>query len=410
MNILVVTERIPYPIWSGSTIRIYPPFRILGKRHKVILFCFIGSKEHLKYLPQVLEIFHSVRHMSDREKGKRKLKGRLLNILSLKPEPIIERQYPNFFKSVSDTIREIISEEKIDIVYTHRENMAQYTNGIRNVSKVLDLVDSETLFSWRELSKQRISFSLPYMRELFDLIRTRKWETIIPRFHDVTVMVSPKDAEVIHGLSPNSKIQVIPNGVDVDYYFPSTVNAKDRSNTLVFHGHMSYPPNVDAMLFFCKQIMPLVAKQVPDLKLLIVGKNPSSEIKNLQDSNNHVQVTGFVDDIRPFLWQASICVFPLRKGGGFRNKIAEAMSMGKPVITTATGAEGLEATPGKHFIIADRPKEFAEHIIELLRDEQLMDNLGDSAREFVVKHYPWESVAAQFEALYRTLIEQAKAK
>ena len=410
MNILVVTERIPYPIWSGSTIRIYPPFRILGKRHKVVLFCFIGSKEHLKYLPQVQKIFHSVRYMNDRKMGKREFRGRLLNILSLKPAPIIEKQYPIFFKTVSNTIREIISEEKIDIVYTHRLDMAQYTIGIRNVKKVLDLVDSETLYSWRELYNKRISFSLPYMRELFDLVRIRKWEKMIPRFHDVTVLVSPKDAEVIHSLSPRSRIQIIPNGVDVDYYFPSIVNTKDRSNILVFHGHMSYPPNVDAMLFFCKHIMPIVVKQIPDLKLLIVGKNPSPEIQNLQDSNNHVQVTGFVDDIRPFLWKAGICVFPLRKGGGFRNKIAEAMAMGKPVITTTTGAEGLEAVPGKHFLIADRPKEFAGSIIELLKDQQLMDNLGDSARKFVVENYSWENVAGQFESLYRTLIEQGKVK
>ena len=409
MNILVVTERIPYPIWSGSTIRIHPPFRILGKRHKIILFCFIGSKEHLKYLPQVQKIFHSVRHMNDRKKGKRELKGRILNILSLKPEPITERQYPNYFKAVSDTIREIISEEKIDIVYTHLFDMAQYTNGIRNVSKVLDLVDSETLFLWREITKKRMSFSLSYIRELFDLVRARKWEKMIPRFHDVTVLISPKDADIIHGLSPKSTIKVIPNGVDVDYYFPSTVNAKDRSNILTFHGHMSYPPNVDAMLYFFKHIMPLVVKQVPDLKLLIVGKNPSPEIKKLQDSY-HVQVTGFVEDIRPFLWQASICIFPLRKGGGFRNKIAEAMAVGKPVITTTMGAEGLEVVPGKHCVIADRPKEFAGSIIELLKDQQLMDNLGDSARKFMVKHYSWENVAAQFESLYKALIEQGKPK
>lgn len=409
MNILVVTERIPYPVYFGSVTRTYPQFRILGKRHKVVLFCFIGSEEHQKYLPQVQEIFHSVRHMNDRKKGKRELKGRLLNILSLKPEPIIERQYPDFFKAVSNTIREIISEEKIDIVYTHHLNMAQYTNGIRNVSKVLDLVDSETLFSWRELYNKRISFSLPYLRELFDLIRTRKWEKMIPRFHDVTVLISPKDAEVIHSLSPKARVQVIPNGVDVDYYFPSTINAKDRSNTLTFHGHMSYPPNVDAMLFFCKHILPIVVKQVPGLRLFIVGRNPSREIKNLQD-NDHVQVTGFVDDIRPFLSQASICIFPLRKGGGFRNKIAEAMAMGKPVITTTMGAEGLEAVPGKHFMIADRPREFAGSIMKLLKDQQLMDNLGDSARKFVVERYSWENVAAQFESLYRTLIDQRKAK
>lgn len=409
MNILVVTERIPYPIYFGSAIRIYPPFRILGKRHKLVLFCFIGSETHLKYFPQVQEIFHTVRYMNKRNKGKRELKGRLMNMLSLKPTPIIERQYPNFFKTVSDTIKTIISEEKIDIVFTHGQYMAQYTNGIRNAHKVLDLVDSETLFSWRELSKKQMSFSLPYMRELFDLIRIIKWEAMIPRFHGVTVLVSPKDAEVIHSLSPRARIQVIPNGVDVDYYVPSTVNAKDRSNILAFHGHMSYPPNVDAMLFFCKRIMPIAVKQVADLKLFIVGKNPSPEIENLQD-NNHVQVTGFVDDIRPFLAQASICVFPLRRGGGFRNKIVEAMAMGKPVITTTIGAEGLEAVPGKHFIIADRPKEFADHIVGLLRDEQLGNNLGDSAREFVVKRYSWENVAEQFESLYKTLIDQGKAK
>lgn len=402
MNILVVTDEIPYPIWSGSTIRIYPPLRILQKQHKVVLFCFIGGEDHLKHLPQVQKIFHSVRYMSDQQKGKRELRGRILNLLSLKPAPITEKQYPDFFKAVSGTIRDIISEEKIDVVYTHRLDMAQYTNGIQNVGKVLDLVDSETLYSWREISNKRIYFSMAYLRELLDLIRTRRWEALIPRFHDVTVLVSQKDAEVIHGLCPGARIQVIPNGVDVTYYVPS--EAKEESNTLVFHGHMSYPPNVDAMLYFCNHIMPLVVEEIPDVNLLIVGKNPSQEIRNLQNRNN-VRVTGFVYDIRPFLRQASICIFPLRKGGGFRNKIAEAMAMGKPVITTTTGAEGLDALPGKHFVIADRPEEFAERIIQLLKTDRLRKNLGDSARSFVFRHYSWEKIAKQFESLYKSLID-----
>ncbi len=411
MNILLITEGTPFPIYSGSAIRLYPPLRILARQHTIGLCSISRNQQEVQYIDELHKVFSFINVINVQGKGKREWKGRILNILSLNPEPIIDKQYPLFHKQVTDTIRKIIQNEEIDVVYTHRLNMAQYTNDIVGVSKVLDLVDSEFLFSWRELTKNNISFSKYYVRELFDLIRTAKWEARIPRFHDATLVVSPKDLQVIRCLCPSAKsrIQVIPNGVDIAYYSPAKYQEEISPETVIFHGHMSYPPNVDAMLFFCNKIMPMVIEAFPDLRLLIVGKNPSPEIRRLQSIKN-VEVTGFVEDIRPFLSTSNVCIYPLRRGGGIRNKILEAMAMGKPVITTSIGAEALCAVHGKHLMVEDHPDGFAHCIIELLRNERLRNQLGFCARQLVVKQYSWERTADQFEDLYTRLMEARRSK
>ena len=402
MNILLVTGRIPYPLYYGSTVRVYHPFRILSRTHNVFLFCLIDDQDQLEYLPEVQSIFTSISYLGKETEERRSLNGRLLNILSMNPNYIIEKQYPEHFKTITNKLDQIISENKIDIVHTHLLGMAQFTNKLHKVSKVLDLVDSETLFLKRDLQQKSFSFSKAFIREGIDFARTMVWEAKIPKLHDATILVSPKDAEVISRLCSNARIKVIPNGVDVSYFSPEK-KAHVVENSVIFHGHMSYPPNVDAVLFFYKSILPLIRKEIPGLKMFIVGKNPSDEIRRLS-MDNAVIVTGFVEDIRPFITQSSVCVFPLRAGGGFRNKIAEAMAMGKPVVASSMGVEGLTVFPENNIMIADDPGQFSEKILELLRNKELRDRMGCAAREFVVRRYSWEIITKSYEKLYERIV------
>src|SRR5262249_47226836 len=165
---------------------------------------------------------------------------------------------------------------------------------------------------------------------------------------------------------------------------------------VVFTGSMDWMPNEDAMVHFVERILPRIAAAVPGVKMTIVGRNPSRRVLELAAAGSTVNVTGRVDDVRPYLDRAAVCVVPLRIGGGTRLKIFEAMAMGKPVVATTVGAEGLPVRPGRELLIADEPESFAASVVSLLQNPRAAKLLGLSARTFVRDGFRWESVADSF--------------
>ena len=174
-------------------------------------------------------------------------------------------------------------------------------------------------------------------------------------------------------------------------------------NTLLFVGTMGYPPNVDAVLYFCNEILPLIERQIPNVKLLVVGKHPTSEILKLGKRMN-VYVTGYVRDIIPYYNKVSVSIIPLRAGGGTRLKILESMALGRPVVTTRVGAEGLYVVDQKNIIIADAPSKFAEGVIRLLQDKNFSKEISRNARQAVVSNYDWPTISQKLVALYCNLL------
>jgi glycosyltransferase involved in cell wall biosynthesis len=178
---------------------------------------------------------------------------------------------------------------------------------------------------------------------------------------------------------------VIPTGVDTEYFAPDTASSSEPR--LVFTGSMDWLPNEDAMRFFCHDVLPLIRAEEPRTRLAIVGRTPTPAVRALADE--HIEVTGTVADVRPFMRKAAVYVVPLRIGGGTRLKIFEAMAMGQAVVSTTVGAEGLPVVDGEHAVIADGPRAFADAVISLLRDSRRRQALGAAARKLVVDHYDW---------------------
>jgi glycosyltransferase involved in cell wall biosynthesis len=183
---------------------------------------------------------------------------------------------------------------------------------------------------------------------------------------------------------------MIPTGVDTEYFAPETAAVSEPR--LVFTGSMDWLPNEDAMRFFCHDVLPLIRVEEPRTRLSIVGRAPTAAVRALADE--HIEVTGTVADVRPYMRKAAVHVVPLRIGGGTRLKIFEAMAMGQAVVSTTIGAEGLPVTDGEHALIADGPRAFADAVVTLLRDARRRDALARTARQLVVDHYDW-SVAAE---------------
>jgi len=214
---------------------------------------------------------------------------------------------------------------------------------------------------------------------------------------DGILAVSDADRQMFAGRYPDTKaipMYIVPTGVDTDYFRPS--GTPSHPAELVFTGSMDWLPNQDAMRYFCRHILPRVRAEEPAVRLTIVGRSPTPAVLSLAKEAG-VEVTGRVDDVRPYMNDAAVYVVPLRIGGGTRLKIFEAMAMGKAVVSTTVGAEGLPVVDGEHLLIADEPGSFADAIGRLIRDVGQRERLGSAARDLVLERYDWSAVAGALE-------------
>jgi glycosyltransferase involved in cell wall biosynthesis len=224
--------------------------------------------------------------------------------------------------------------------------------------------------------------------------KMRRWEAHVVRRAGLTVAVSDVDAERLAALAPGARVCAVPTGVDTDYFAPG--GAAEKAGRIVFTGSMDWHPNEDGALHFLDAVLPRVCAAAPEASFVLVGRNPSPRLRAAAEAAGAL-VTGTVDDVRPFLAEAALCVVPLRVGGGTRLKIFEALAMGKAVVSTTIGAEGLPLTPDHDFVQRDDPAGFASAVVALLRDPARRAALGRAGRRLVEERYGWRHVARAFE-------------
>ncbi len=220
--------------------------------------------------------------------------------------------------------------------------------------------------------------------------------TALGRF-DLVLAVSEADRDTFQRLYPDTlrtPAHVVQTGVDTAYFAPAA--APERRAHLVFTGSMDWLPNEDGMQYFVRDILPRIRQVEPDATLSIIGRSPTPAVKRLADDAG-IEVTGRVDDVRPHIAAGAVYVVPLRIGGGTRLKIFEAMAMGKAVVSTTVGAEGLPVTPGQNIVIADEPARFAQAVVHMIRDGDARRKIETEARRIVVERYDWAAVAQDFE-------------
>jgi sugar transferase (PEP-CTERM/EpsH1 system associated) len=217
---------------------------------------------------------------------------------------------------------------------------------------------------------------------------------------DHVLAVSENDRAFFLQYRVPNRITVIPTGVDTEYFQPSP--GLEQPDTMVFTGAMDWMPNEDGVVYFVDKILPQIRREIPGAAFWAVGRRPPRRIQAL--ASEHVVVTGAVDDIRPHLGKAAVCVVPLRSGSGTRIKIFEAMAMGKAVVSTTMGAEGLPVRHGENILLVDEPADFARQVVQLLRDPEGRARLGRTARRLVEENYGWPAVAAHFERIVEAVV------
>ncbi|HSN13097.1 MAG TPA: glycosyltransferase [Anaeromyxobacteraceae bacterium] len=237
--------------------------------------------------------------------------------------------------------------------------------------------------------------------------KIRREEVSAWRGADGVTFTSHDDLARARSIFPAVRAAVIPNAVDLDHFGPG-VSGADDGRTLLFFGAMDYFPNQDGMRWFMAEVWPRLLRRRPDARLKVLGRHPSAELRALQGPS--IEVVGLVDDIRPHLASSAAVIVPLRVGGGTRLKVLEAMAMGKTLVSTTVGAEGIVTRPERELLIGDGPEAFAAACARLLDDGGLRRRLGAAGRALVVERYSWRAVAEELERFHRSLEEQPAAE
>ncbi len=390
MKILFLTPELPYPPDRGASIRTFNLVKNLAPRHEIHLLSF--STGDLAKAGPLLDLCSQVETLPTPH---RSTLQRLLSIF-LSPLPDMALRLPS--SEFELKLRVLLQEEDFDLVQVEAIEMARYIPTVIESHKpprlIFDDINAEYL-----LQKRAFETDLRHLRWLgaaYSLIQWRKlrrYEAWACRRVDQVVAVSKADREALRHLVPGLSVSVVPNGVDTRYYQPAE---EETDGSLVFTGKMDFRPNVDGVLWFFQRVWPLVKGRLPQARLIVVGRNPSPRLSPLlQDPE--VTVTGFVPDVRPYIARANIYLVPLRMGGGTRLKVLEAMAMGKAIVSTSLGCEGIKT--GQELVIADNESDFAQRVIDLWGDEKRRKSLGVAARR-LAKEYDWKLITPLLEEVY----------
>ena len=395
MKLLVCTPEIPYPLLDGEALRVYNTSKRLCQNHDIYLFSFTSSSSRRQHL-SLLKKSGIFRDCFCLNLPQKQIASKLVDLCLPVPGLFWRLRYNGLANQAINMIKEIIRDKRIDIIQPHSAIMGLLVANLTDIPKVLDLQDSGTLLYKTEL---QIAFN-PV--DAYLLFRMRAWEKYLLSHFDVTTVVSPVDKECLRKLDGKADIRVTPIGVDMDFYYPER-HIKEDFPSIVFTGVMDYDPNIDSVLYICREILPFIRAQIPEVKFYIAGRNPVPEIRRLAE-NSGIVVTGYVEDLRKYILKASLFLAPMRKGHGMRCKLLEAMALGKPVVTNPMGAEALDQDTKNCIAIGNTPSEIAEKVLSLLQNRNLREELGKKARQIVRKRYTWDICSRRYEKIYKNLL------
>ena len=297
-------------------------------------------------------------------------------------------------------VRELLGQQRFELIFVHCSSAAQYVAGVRGVPKVLDFGDMDSQ-KWLEYARYKpFPLSAGYRLEGLKLEREEKR---LARMFDLCTATTRAEWETLERYGLGVPSDWFPNGVDSDYFAP-TAEPYD-GDTLCFVGRMDYYPNQECMFDFCAKVLPRVRKRRPSTKLVIVGADPSPAVRKLAELPG-VTVTGSVADVRPYVRRSAVMVAPLNIARGTQNKILEAMAMGVPVVTSPAAAGGVDAVPGEHLLVASSHEQQAEAVLRVLEDRAERQRLAAAGRARMLTHHAWPSSMRRLDAILERVIRR----
>jgi glycosyltransferase involved in cell wall biosynthesis len=396
---LIACKEFPHSKFIGGPIIIYNRLKYLAKNHLVSLAAFSHPGEE-KHIPSVQPFCHD------------------LKLIPLPPKRSLIKTWADFFTSpvphyflrvhdsqeMAHTIAEMVKKDKYDFVIAEYSVMGQFLHKNPELPPTRRIMSvHECYYLARLKSFHHHKLGLDKLKEAINLKGLKKYEFDMYRNADKVLALTPQGKDELMEISPDLDIAIVPHGVDVETFSFSPQAGEE--NSLMFLGNYLHYPNVDAVLYFHEEIWASLKTALPELKFYVVGQSPPPEITRLS-ADKSIVVTGTVDDVIPFLRRCKVFICPVRLGGGFRGKILEAMALGRPVVSTSLGAEGIPASDGQNIILADRPDDFVKGIADLIGNTKLYQMIQKNARKLMEDHYAWEKGVARLEAVLEDMMSK----
>lgn len=391
MKILWVCPFFLHPTDRGAQIRTLGTLRELHKRNE-IHFAALNDPRNLEGPPRSSEYCsrHIVQEHSAPPRRSLRIIPQLLKSLA-DPTPLAISRYAS--ASLRSKIDALIATERYDAIVCDFLAAAPSFSDLSNC--VLFEHNVETTIFQRHVEQSRSLAKKTFFR--MQAAKMEAYERDICRSARHVIAVSEVDAARFRTMFGIDNVSSVRTGVDIDYFAKPDDAAPDKD--MVFCGSMDWLPNVDAVVYFVAEILPLIRKKLPSARFTIAGRSPDPKVLRAVEGIEGITITGRVDDMRPYLWRNRISVVPLRIGGGTRLKIYECMAAGTPVVSTSIGAEGLRYSDGEDILLADDPQGFADACIRLLTDESVRSAIARRARERAVRELSWDAVSREFEAI-----------
>jgi glycosyltransferase involved in cell wall biosynthesis len=423
MRILFLTPQPPYPLHQGTAIRNFGLIQGLAKRHAVSLLSFAHPDPTSATPGPALQDLGPLVHLCHRLETvavppPRSMRHRALDtFLHPLPDMALRLASPFF----AGRLNTWLEQETFDIVHVEGIEMTPYfqqlmdEGGAAERNRPAIVFDDHNCEYMLQKRYAQVDARIPrrWPGALYSLIqwqKLRRYEAEVCRRAHHVLAVSQTDAQALQALVPGLQVTVIPNGIDTDSYAqPDTDSGQSRGTaqppTLIFIGKMDFRPNVDAVRWFTEAIWPRIQAKIPEARFLAVGQRPHRQLDHLR-ADPSVTLTGWVEQVDPYIRSATLYVVPLRMGSGTRLKLLEAMALGKAIVSTRIGAEGLTdsnkiANDRELQLVEDDDSDgFADAVIDLLHDPARRARLGAAARAFVRRHYDWQVIIPRLEALY----------
>lgn len=393
MRILFVTPYVP----SRVRIRPYAFIRELAARgHEITLVCLVQPSWEAEYLREVAAFCQAVHPVF--LDGANSVVRALASLPTRVPLSVAYCGSSQF----RDLLVYLDRDGEFDAIHTEFIRAAPATLQLRSSPKIYDAVDSLALAYRRSLVAAHVS-TKQRLVGLLEWLKIRKYERSVLKHFDHLLVSSPVDRDALEEASDpstHSPLTVIPNGVDLDYFHYS--DEPRDAKTVMFLGKMSYYVNVSSVLWFYRQVLPLVWREQPDVRFQIVGREPVASIQDLA-ADPRIDVTGTVPDVRPYLGKASLSVVPMVSGAGIQNKMLESMAVGTPCVATTLATQALSAKPGRDMLVSDAPQGFAHAVLELLASPERRKLTSVNGRAYVENAHSWTRIGDRLDRLYQHL-------
>jgi polysaccharide biosynthesis protein PslH len=387
VKILYLAHRVPYPPNKGEKIRAFNELRHFSKKHEVHLAAFYDRPEDGSHAESLRSYCRDVLLVPLRP-AQQMLRA-AASMLKGQPWTLGYFHSPMMRRMVESKLKDI----RFDAIFVYSSSMAQYVLHADGIPRILDFVDSDATKWGQYAGHKPAAVSWLYRSEHR---RLAEFERAMAERFEASVFVAAREADhLVRNGGPADKLHFIQNGIDLDFFQPQAV--ADGPPAIVFTGAMDYFPNVDAVVFFSKQILPRIQARRADAHFVIVGSSPTAEVLGLEKLPG-VRVTGGVKDIRPYLAGAAVSVVPLRISRGIQNKLLEALAMGVPVVATSNAADSIRGLESLPVTVANSPEEFAEGVLRSL-DRRLTPEEIEQCRSHLGKYYNWEVNLESFERL-----------